>query len=61
MEYAFWVAAFYHRRMISEVEEQEVKGLVGHSSKYTRNNPFLSTVRVNELLTAEGSEKELGG
>jgi sulfite reductase (NADPH) flavoprotein alpha-component len=44
--------------MISEVEEQEVKGLVGHSSKYTRNNPFLSTVRVNELQTAAGSEKE---
>src|ERR1700737_4759299 len=43
---------------MSEVLEHEAKGLVGHSSKYTRNNPFLSTVRVNELLTAEGSEKE---
>ncbi len=43
---------------MSEVLEQEAKGLVGHSSKYTRNNPFLSTVRVNHLLTAEGSEKE---
>ncbi|HEX4575940.1 MAG TPA: oxidoreductase [Edaphobacter sp.] len=43
---------------MTEVLEQEVKGLVGHSAKYTRNNPFLSTVRVNELLTAEGSEKE---
>jgi sulfite reductase (NADPH) flavoprotein alpha-component len=41
-----------------EVEEQEAKGLVGHSPKYTRNHPFLSTVRVNELQTAEGSEKE---
>src|SRR5271170_585719 len=41
-----------------EVEEQEVKGLVGHSPKYTRNHPFLSTVRVNELQTAAGSEKE---
>src|SRR5260370_37206945 len=41
-----------------EVEEQEAKGLVGHLAKYTRNNPFLSRVRVNELLTAEGSEKE---
>ena len=30
---------------------------MGHS-KYTRNNPFSSTVRVNELLTAAGSEKE---
>jgi sulfite reductase (NADPH) flavoprotein alpha-component len=43
---------------MTEVLEQEVKGLVGHSSKYTRNNPFLSTVRVNELQTAAGSEKE---
>ena len=42
---------------MSEVLEQESKGLVGHS-KYTRNNPFLSTVRVNELQTAAGSEKE---
>jgi sulfite reductase (NADPH) flavoprotein alpha-component len=41
-----------------EVEGQEVQGGVGHSSRYTRNNPFLSTVRVNELLTADGSEKE---
>lgn len=29
-----------------------------HAAKYTRNNPFHSTVLVNELLTAEGSEKE---
>jgi sulfite reductase (NADPH) flavoprotein alpha-component len=43
---------------MTEVLEQEAKGLVGHSAKYTRNSPFLSTVRVNELLTAEGSEKE---
>ncbi len=28
------------------------------ASKYTRNNPFLSTVQENYLLTAEGSEKE---
>ena len=41
-----------------EVEEQEVGGTAGHGSKYTRNNPFLSTVRVNELQTAAGSEKE---
>jgi sulfite reductase (NADPH) flavoprotein alpha-component len=44
--------------MMIEVEEQAVKGSVGHTSKYTRNHPFLSTVRVNELQTAEGSEKE---
>ncbi len=29
-----------------------------HASKYTRNNPFISTVQENYLLTAEGSEKE---
>jgi sulfite reductase (NADPH) flavoprotein alpha-component len=29
-----------------------------HAGKYTRNNPFLSEVTVNELLTAPGSEKE---
>jgi sulfite reductase (NADPH) flavoprotein alpha-component len=44
--------------MMIEVEEQEAKGLVGHASKYTRNHPFLSTVRVNDLLTSGGSEKE---
>ena len=51
------MGAFYHRSM-SEVLEQETKELVGHSSKYTRNNPYSSTVRVNELQTAAGSEKE---
>ncbi len=30
----------------------------GHASKYTRNNPYLSTVRQNYLLTAASSEKE---
>ncbi len=40
------------------VQEQEAKNAVGHTSKYTRNSPFLSTVRVNELQTAAGSEKE---
>jgi sulfite reductase (NADPH) flavoprotein alpha-component len=30
----------------------------GHASKYTRNNPYWSTVTANYLLTAEGSEKE---
>lgn len=29
-----------------------------HASKYTRNNPYLSTVQANCLLTAVGSEKE---
>jgi sulfite reductase (NADPH) flavoprotein alpha-component len=54
---AFWRDTFYHGGMI-EVELRDAQGLKGHGSKYTRNNPFLSTVRVNELLTAEGSEKE---
>ena len=43
---------------MSPVEEQEVKSAAGHAQKYTRNNPFLSTVSVNYLLTGEGSEKE---
>ena len=29
-----------------------------HAAKYTRNNPYLSTITCNELLTAPGSEKE---
>ena len=29
-----------------------------HAQKYTRNNPYHSVVRVNELITAPGSEKE---
>jgi sulfite reductase (NADPH) flavoprotein alpha-component len=41
---------------MTEVLEQEAKP--AHAAKYTRNNPFFSTVTVNELLTAEGSEKE---
>ncbi|MCU1226823.1 MAG: oxidoreductase FAD/NAD(P)-binding domain protein [Edaphobacter sp.] len=43
---------------MTEVLEQEAKGTAAHSAKYTRNNPFFSTVTVNYLLTAEGSEKE---
>jgi len=41
-----------------EVEEQEVKDPAAHVSKYTRNHPFLSAVRANELQTVAGSEKE---
>src|SRR5216683_5383878 len=48
---------FYHGRM-SEVIEQEVKATASHAQKYTRNSPYMSYVRVNQLLTAEGSEKE---
>jgi sulfite reductase (NADPH) flavoprotein alpha-component len=43
---------------MTEVLEQEAKGASTHAAKYTRNNPYFSTVTVNELLTAEGSEKE---
>jgi sulfite reductase (NADPH) flavoprotein alpha-component len=43
---------------MTEVVEQEAKAATGHASKYTRNNPFMSTITVNELLTGEGSEKE---
>jgi len=48
---------FYHGSM-SEVLEQETKEASAHTAKYTRNNPFISIVTVNELLTAAGSEKE---
>src|SRR6202042_2179468 len=50
-------STFYHIEM-SEVMEQEVKATVGHAQKYTRNNPYMSYVRENYLLTAAGSEKE---
>jgi sulfite reductase (NADPH) flavoprotein alpha-component len=43
---------------MSEVLEQEAKTTAGHAQKYTRNSPYISYVRVNHLLTAEGSEKE---
>jgi sulfite reductase (NADPH) flavoprotein alpha-component len=43
---------------MSDVLEQEVKGLTGHTGKYTRNDPYFSTVTVNRLLTGAGSEKE---
>jgi sulfite reductase (NADPH) flavoprotein alpha-component len=55
--HAFYGDALYHEDMI-EVAAQEGQTPVGHSSKYTRNAPYFSTVRVNELLTAKGSEKE---
>jgi sulfite reductase (NADPH) flavoprotein alpha-component len=54
---AFYADAFYHREM-SEVIEQEPKTTASHAQKYTRNNPYISYVRVNYLLTGEGSEKE---
>ena len=43
--------------LVSE-QVETVGASTGHAAKYTRNNPFLSTVQVNELLTGEGSEKE---
>jgi sulfite reductase (NADPH) flavoprotein alpha-component len=42
---------------MSEVLE-EVQTSAAHAAKYTRNNPYISTVTANYLLTAEGSEKE---
>jgi len=43
---------------MSETLEATVASPAGHAAKYTRNNPYPSVVRVNELLTAAGSEKE---
>lgn len=43
---------------MSEVLDQEAKVGAAHAQKYTRNNPYISHVNVNYLLTAEGSEKE---
>jgi sulfite reductase (NADPH) flavoprotein alpha-component len=43
---------------MTEVEVQEVVGSAKHTAKYTRNNPFSSSVTVNRLLTGAGSEKE---
>ena len=43
---------------MTEVLEQEAKEASAHTARYTRNHPFQSTVTVNELLTAAGSEKE---
>ena len=42
---------------MSESVVQDVPVAAGHET-YTRNNPYRSRVLVNELLTAEGSEKE---
>ena len=38
--------------------ETEAPAALSHAAKYTRNNPFFSTVLVNDLLTGAGSEKE---
>jgi sulfite reductase (NADPH) flavoprotein alpha-component len=43
---------------MSETAELTSESAAKHTSKYTRNNPFMSSVLVNELLTGEGSEKE---
>jgi len=43
---------------MSETLEAGVVAPGGHAAKYTRNNPYHSVVRVNEQLTAAGSEKE---
>jgi sulfite reductase (NADPH) flavoprotein alpha-component len=43
---------------MSETLETSTPAASGHAAKYTRNNPYQSLVKVNELLTAPGSEKE---
>ena len=43
---------------MSETLEAVKSNGAAHASAYTRNNPYQSTVEVNRLLTAEGSEKE---
>ncbi len=43
---------------MSETLEATEAPAASHAPKYTRNNPYQSAVLVNELLTAQGSEKE---
>src|SRR6202034_2897581 len=43
---------------VADQLDQQANPSAGHASKYTRNNPFLSTVTYNRLLTGAGSEKE---
>ena len=43
---------------MSETLEATAPAAGGHAQKYTRNNPYQSVVRVNEQITAAGSEKE---
>src|SRR5277367_6237481 len=50
--------ASYHRGHMTETATQDSSSTTAHSSKYTRNNPYFSTVTYNELLTAPESEKE---
>jgi sulfite reductase (NADPH) flavoprotein alpha-component len=44
--------------MSQETLTETAAPAASHASKYTRNNPYCSTVTVNDLLTAPGSEKE---
>lgn len=44
--------------MSEETLVETAPAAAGHAAKYTRNNPYLSVVRENYLLTAQGSEKE---
>ena len=50
--------SLYDRGMTETTEEQKPKAGAEHATKYTRNNPYMSTVLENYLLTGEGSEKE---
>ena len=49
--------ASYHRGHMTETATQDTLNTPAHG-KYTRNNPYISTVTYNELLTGPGSEKE---
>ena len=44
--------------MSEEILTDTASPTQSHASKYTRNNPYFSTVQANYLLTAAGSEKE---
>ena len=44
--------------MSEQTLEETAAPAAGHASRYTRNNPYTSTILVNDLLTGAGSEKE---
>ena len=44
--------------MNEQTLEETAVSAAGHASRYTRNNPYTSTILVNDLLTGAGSEKE---
>ncbi len=44
--------------MSEVIDQAQTSASTSHAAKYTRNNPYFSTVQINELLTGAGSEKE---